>query len=100
MNNSNTSSNALLSRCDKDNKYITQLKVVKEYLRTNEASRFMVAINTGIPIQNVCRHVETLFNNNSIVVIRKDKCRISGKQAEFLTTDQAKFTKTNQLDLF
>ena len=100
MKNSNTSSNSLLSSNDKDNKFLTQLKVVREYLRTNEASRFMVAVNTGITIQNVCRHVKTLFDNNSIVVIRKDKCKISGKQAEFLTTDPAKFPKTGQLDLF
>ncbi|MEI8202424.1 MAG: hypothetical protein WCH34_05395 [Bacteroidota bacterium] len=85
---------------DKGNKFATQLKIVREFLCTNDASRFMVAVNTGIPIQNVCRHVENLFKSNSIQVIRYDKCLISGQWVEFLTTDRTKFSITNQLSLF
>jgi hypothetical protein len=98
--NEHKTSEISLNKQDKDNKYIAQLKVVSEYLRQNEASRLMVAIDTGILIQNVCRHVSTLQKANSIAVIRKDICRISGRFVEFLTTDKAKFPKSEQLILF
>jgi hypothetical protein len=94
------SKNSLLIDADKDTKFITQLKRVNEYLKTNAASRFMVAVDTGVPIQNVCRHVDMLFDNNLIAVIRKDRCRISGKIVEFLSTNELLFPKSNQLTLF
>jgi hypothetical protein len=95
-----TTSEISLNKQDKDNKYIAQLKVVFEYLQQNTASRFMVAVATGIPLQNVCRHVDKLFKSNLIAVIRKDQCKISGRFVGFLTTDKTKFPVSRQLNMF
>lgn len=92
--------NSPLIEQNKDNKYLAQLKVVFEYLKQNTASRFMVAVATGIPLQNVCRHVDKLFKSNSIAIIRKDQCRISGRFVGFLTTDKTKFPESKQISMF
>jgi hypothetical protein len=92
--------NSPLNEQNKDSKYIAQLKVVSDYLKENTASRFMVSVDTGIPLQNVCRHVDKLFKSNSIAVIGKDICRVSGRFVTFLTTNKELFPKSEQLNLF
>jgi hypothetical protein len=100
MNKTDTPENSLIPSQDKDTKYFAQLTRVNEYLKLNTASRFMVAVYTDIPIQNICRYVNMLYKCNSIAVIKKDKCRISGKFVEFLSTNPELFPKSNQLTLF
>jgi len=80
--------------------YSSQLQIVREYLRKKTASRYMTAIDTEIPIQNVCRYVEMLKSSNSIAVVRKDYCRISGEMVEFLSTDPDKFPQDSQLKIW
>lgn len=83
-----------------ENKRLSQLRVVSNYWRKNLASRYMAATATGIPIQNVCRYVEMLKANNSIAVVRKDYCKISGELVEYLSTKKELFPKDYQLKLF
>ena len=80
--------------------HLTQYKTVKLYLYYNIASRYMVAIFTGIPIQNVCRYVDMLRKTNSIAIVRIDKCQISGEMVEFLSTNPDNFPNDNQLRLW
>lgn len=78
----------------KDNQYFdSQLKQATSYLEKNIASRFMVAVDCQIPVQNVCRYVDKLFKSDDIAVIRKDHCRITGEIVEFLSCNRSLFPK-------
>jgi hypothetical protein len=85
---------------NKGTKSAANKKVVYNYLRHHSASRFMVAVATRIPIQTVCWLVGDLLQSNRVAVEKKGRCRISGWKVQFLTTDPAKFPKSNQLNLF
>jgi hypothetical protein len=100
MNKTNTPKNTSFPSQDKDSKYFSQFLRIREYLKENTTSRYMAAVATDIPLQNVCRYVGMLFSDNAIAVIRKDKCAISGEWVEFLSTNPALFPKSNQLSLF
>ncbi|WP_247237757.1 hypothetical protein [Telluribacter sp. SYSU D00476] len=84
----------------KDKHFASQLHKVNAHLKIAPASRFMVAVDTGIPIQNVCRYVKMLADHNNVAVAKKAKCKISGEWVEFLTTDPTKFPTSNQTSLF
>ena len=96
----NTPENSLQVDNCKDIKYLTQYRIVRQFLYQNTASRYMVTIYTGVPIQNVCRYVDMLRKHNAIAVIRKDKCRISKEWVEFLSPNPANFPKCSQLELW
>jgi len=83
-----------------ENKHISQLRSVVQYWKTNTASRYMVAKATNIPLQNICRYVDMLKTSNSIAIIRKDYCQISGELVEYLSTNEEVFPFQNQLKLF
>ena len=82
---------------NKDNISYSQYERIEDFLRDNTASRYMAAIDTGIPIQNVCRYVDMMSKRDLIAVIRKDKCAISGEMVEFLSTNPDIFPKEKQL---
>ena len=85
---------------DKGNHFDNQLKVLEQYFKENTVSRYMAAIDTGIPIQNVCRYIAMLYDMDLIAVIRKDKCQISGEIVQFLSTNPELFPNDNQLKLW
>jgi hypothetical protein len=60
----------------------------------------MAAVDTGVPIQNVCRYVDMLKDCNSIAVVNKGYCRISGELVEYLSTNPELFPKNVQLNLW
>mgnify|MGYP001392318715 CR=1 FL=1 len=97
MQNSNQTP---LNSNSKYNHFINQLKVLELYLKENIATRYMAAIETGIPIQNICRYVDMLRDENLIAVVKKDFCKISGFTAEYLTTNPELFPKDNQLKIW
>lgn len=82
---------------NKDSKFIAQMKRVELYFQEFTASRWMASIETGVPLQNVCRYVEMLSKENKIAVIRFDKCRISGEIVQFLSCNPELFPKELQL---
>ena len=86
----------------KDNLKLAQLKRFDLYLRENTASRYMAAVETGLPIQNCCRFVDMLKAINAIAIVRHAKCQITGETVEYLTTNPALFPKNEvkQLRLF
>ena len=95
-----TPGKSLHSEYAKDNKYTSQLQKLESHYLRNTTSRYMASVATGIPLQNVCRYVDMLFKSESIQVIRKDKCLISGEWVEFLSCDAKLFVKSTQLNLF
>ena len=87
----------IISNSSKDTHYQAQFKRIEAYLSENTASRYMAAINTGVPIQNVCRFVCEMFKRGLIAVICKDRCAITGMVVEYLSTNPEKISKNNQL---
>ncbi|MFW5886368.1 MAG: hypothetical protein ACOCUL_01300 [Bacteroidota bacterium] len=87
-------------RCRKDNHFASQLRITRDYFTAKTASRYMAAIETGIPIQNVCRYVDMLRKQDAIAILRIDKCAISGEYVEFLSCNADLFPKSKQLKLF
>ncbi len=85
---------------NKSTKYLAQIKRFELYLQENTASRFMAAIDTGLPIQNCCRFVDMLKEQNAIAIVKKDKCQITGEIVEYLSTNPALFPKEKQLKLW
>jgi len=83
-----------------EDKYLPQLIKVRNAFYDEPKSRFMIAIETDIPIQNVCRLVERLRNEEQIMIARKGYCKISNMLVEFLTTNTELFPLDNQLTLF
>jgi len=81
-------------------KHFNQLKMIDRYLKQNTATRYMAAVNTNVPIQNVCRYVDMLRERNQIAVIKKDLCQISGFTAEYLTTNPELFPADNQYKIW
>ena len=82
------------------NKHLSQLRMVCKYWKKYTASRYMVSKATGIPIQNICRFVDMLKATNSIALIRKDYCTISGELVEYLSTNTDLFPDNLQMRLF
>ncbi len=79
----NTPDNSLQSGDYKCKKYRTQFKTVFKFLYDQTASRYMVAIYTGVPIQNVCRYVDLLRKRNTIAIVRIDKCKYQANGLSF-----------------
>lgn len=85
---------------DKDSKYFSQYKRLREFLKEKTTSRNMAAVYNDIPLQNVCRYVGMLRKVDGIAVVKKDRCAITKRAVEFLTTNPALFPQSNQLNLF
>lgn len=95
-----TSKNSLFPSQDKDSKYFSQYKRLREFLKEKTTSRNMAAVYNDIPLQNVCRYVGMLRKADGIAVVKKDRCAITKREVEFLTTNPALFPQSNQLNLF
>ena len=90
-NNRQTNSNQSLSNNKGTEKYRNQLVIIREFLFTNNATRYMIAELTGIPIQSVCYRIGALLKSGSVAIVKKDRCQISGHKAQYLTTDPEQF---------
>lgn len=96
-----TSAKSLQTEQCKDKHFNSQLKRIESHYLVNTASRFMCAVDCHIPIQNVCRHVDSLFKSDDIAIIRKDHCRITSEIVEYLSCNKSLFPKRPiQFDLF
>lgn len=61
----------------KDNRHLTQIKIVFNSFCLRPKTMLMVSSETGIRISNICRHVSCLRKNNRIVFVKTDICPIS-----------------------
>ncbi len=86
-------SKILYSSHSKGTIYPSQLQITQKYFEDHTVSRFMAAVATGIPIQNICRYVDSLFKSDDIAIIRKDHCRITGEIVEYLSCNKSLFPK-------
>lgn len=79
---------------------VIQKTKVLEAIRIKPLTMKEIDIKTGVMRENVCRHINTLLEENKIAEIRKRKCTITGhnKVMEY-TANPDLFPPTNQLDL-
>lgn len=97
MQNSNQTP---LLASNKDTQFLNQLKRTELYFKEFTATRYMAAVDTGINRANICRYIATLKKSNSIAIVKRDKCQISGCTAQYLTTNPELFPSDNQLKLW
>ena len=79
---------------------LSQNKRIVQRLKGLEASRYMLSKELEIPIQSVCRRVDFLIRQGRVKVLRIDKCKVSGRQVEFISSNPNKFKNPSQLSLW
>lgn len=78
--------------------YNTQLKTIFNYLQRNTATASMVTNATGIPQKCITRYKRDLEEQGLLHELKKEKCKYTGFQAWYLTTNKNLFPK-NRLNL-
>jgi len=79
---------------------ISEIQIIFEYLKTNLATATMLEFATGIHQKNICRHKRQLEIQGKLFEVKHDHCKITGKPAWYLSTDENLKPRTNQLKLF
>jgi len=97
--NSNSPDLMVLSQ-DKFNVFKTQLQTIFEYLKRHIATASMVTEATGIPQKSICRYKRDLEKRGLLYEVEKKHCKKTGFRAWYLTTNQDKMPKSNQLTMF
>lgn len=78
-----------------------QLQTIFQYLQKHVATASSVAKETGIPQKNICRYKRDMEKAGHLWEVKKDRCRITGFKAWYLTTDPRKAPQNStQLTLF
>lgn len=85
----------------KDNKFKAQLKKVYQAFKCKPMTMKEADVYTGIMRENICRHVDTLLNQERIAIIRKRRCSITGfPNVNEYTGDPSLLPQSNQLKMF
>ncbi|MEZ7505767.1 hypothetical protein [Flavobacterium sp. Arc2] len=71
-------------------------KRIYQYLQTNTATSAMIAKALNIPQCNVCRYKAKLQKQNKLIELSKQRCRVTGYQATYLSTNVPR-VNTNEL---
>lgn len=79
----------------------TQEKIVFDYLLTHVASASMVTDGTGVPQKCVTRYKRKFERMGLLKQVKRDRCKITGRNVWYLTTNKKLFPKYSlQLTLF
>lgn len=73
-----------------------QNKMIIQFLKLTEASRYMISKELNIPVQSVCYRVDDLIKKGLIQIVKIEKCKVSGRWVQFLTSDPKKFRNENE----
>ncbi len=93
--------NSLIAWQSKDNRHKAQEKIVFDYLQTHVASASMVTDATGVPQKCVTRYKRKLERMGLLKQIKRERCKITGRNVWYLTTNKGLFPKYSlQLTLF
>ena len=77
-----------------------QKKTIFEYLKLNTATASMITEATGVPQKSICRYKRDLEKQGLLYEVVKKYCKFTGFRAWYLTTNQDKMPKSNQLKMF
>lgn len=85
----------------KDTQFKAQLRKVYEALMQKPMTMKETDVYTGVMRENICRYIDTLFEQGKIAILKKRKCTITGfPYVNEYTTNPDLFPKSNQLKLF
>lgn len=85
----------------KDKQFKAQLQRVYLALKESPMTMKEVDIYTGVMRENICRYIDTLFEQGKIAILRKRKCTVTGyPYVNEYTADPDLFPKSNQLKMF
>lgn len=85
----------------KDKQFKAQLQRVYHALKERPMTMKETDICTGVMRENICRYIDTLFEQGKIAILRKRKCTITGyPYVNEYTTNTELFPKSNQLKMF
>jgi len=87
-------------RQGKDNGFEAQMKIVFRAFYEQPKTMLMVSRETGILRANICRYVAKWRELKRIEPVKTDYCKITKHLADYLTTNQDLFPKSNQCTLF
>ena len=100
MSNKNTNSPDLTALSqDKFKIFSTQKQTIFEYLKEHTATASMITEATGIPQKSICRYKRDFEKIGLLYEIAKKHCKVTGFRAWYLTTNQDKMPKPDQLTL-
>jgi len=85
---------------DKFKHFKTQKQTIFEYLKEHTATASMITEATGIPQKSICRYKRDLEKQGLLYEVIKKHCKFTGFRAWYLTTNQDKMPKSNQLTMF
>ncbi|WP_228372300.1 hypothetical protein [Chryseobacterium gregarium] len=77
-----------------------QLQIVFQYLQNHIATATMIAEATGIPQKNICRYKRQLEKAGRLWEVEKKKCKKTGFEAWYITTNLMYLPNCKQLNLF
>lgn len=95
--NTHSSKSFLSEEQSKDTERKTDLKTIFYYLRKNTATMSMVSYATGIPQKSITRYKRDLEKAGQLYELVKDKCKITGYRAWYVTTNPDLFPEDYQL---
>lgn len=85
----------------KDNHFKAQIRRVYEALKYKPMTMKETDVYTGVMRENICRYIDTLFEQGKVAIIRKRKCNVTGfPYVNEYTTNPDLFPKSNQLKMF
>jgi len=84
-----------------DKQFKAQLQRVYVALKEKPMTMKETDIYTGVMRENICRYIDTLFEQGKIAIVRKRKCTITGyPNVNEYTANPLLFPKSNQLKMF
>jgi predicted transcriptional regulator len=84
----------------KESKKKTQRKRVYEILKDFPQTTKMIQLNTGIPRENITRHIAKLEKRKKVTVVKKAPCEITKHSAKYYSSEQKYFEPETQSELF
>lgn len=84
----------------KDSKKKVQRRRVYECLEKFPQTTKMIQRNTGIPRENITRHIAELEKRKVVTVVKKARCQITSHKAKYYSSEQQYFEPETQSNLF
>lgn len=84
----------------KESKKKAQCKIVYHILKEYPQTTKMIQVNTGIPRENITRHISELERRKKVTVVERKKCSITRHLAKYYSSERKYFKPVQQSELF
>lgn len=79
--------------------YFNEKRRVQDFLYNYTVTASMLSELTGIKQKNICRYKRDLEKKQLLWEVRKGKCKVTGYQACYLTTNPSKVKDSEEIQL-